>query len=432
MKTKIVLAVVLLLVAAVVHAKPQSTPRSATAQADSSDPRWLPWLGCWQLIAEGVRDGDAPPERARGNVVPGDMRVCVVPASGSTGVLMSTLSGTRTLLEERVVADGIDRPIDEANCRGAKRAEWSQDGQRLFTHAELACQSQPVRQLSGISLLAPGGMWLDIQFIDAPGAESVRVRRYRRTTEVDAAGALTPDLLVRAASATQAAGNAPFEVDDVIEASKKVSLRALEAALVERETTFALDRQTLVKLDNAGVEDSVIDLMVALTYPDKFVVDRASGSGGGSYGVSGGGAINFDPFWYGTYFPYYYYSPFGYSYWGRYGFYDPFYPYYPYYPGGPIVIVPPDGGGDSQPPTGQGRVVNGLGYTRVRPRGTEDSPRPEPRTGTASTRSSSGSSSGDSSSSSGSSSGSSGGSGSMSPSGASGGGSSSGRSAVPR
>ena len=387
MKIKIALAVLVLLVAAAVHAHAQSGLRRETAQAEGSDPRWLPWLGCWQLIAEGVRDGDAEPQSTRGHVVPGDMRVCVVPADGATAVRMSTLSGSQMLLEETVIADGTDRPVNDANCRGSKRAEWSRDGQRLFTQAELACQSQPVRQLSGISLLAPGGMWLDIQFVDSPGNETVRVRRYRRTSDGDVAGTLTPDLLSRAASAGQTAGNAPFEVDDVIEASKKVSLRALEAALVERQTTLTLDRQMLVKLDDAGVDDGVIDLMIALSYPDKFAVDRASG--GGSYGVSGGGPINFDPFWYGTYFPYYYYSPFGYSYWGRYGFYDPYYPYYPYYPGGPIVIVPPDGGGDPRPPAGQGRVVNGLGYTRVRPRGGEDSSTPTPRTGNASTSSTS-------------------------------------------
>jgi hypothetical protein len=422
MKTKFVLAVLALIVAAGVAANAQSPSRPAPAQADGSDSRWLPWLGCWQLIADGVRDGDADPGSIRGNVVPDDMRVCVVPVSGPTGVRMSTLSGTQMLLEETIVADGTERPVNEANCRGGKRAEWSQDGQRLFTHAELACESQPVRQLSGISLMAPGGMWVDIQFVDSPGSERVRVRRYRRTKDQDSADLLTPDVLARATSAGQAAGAAAFEVDDVIEASGKVSLRALEAALVERQATFVLDRRTLVKLDQAGVEDSVIDLMVALTYPDRFVVDRSSG--GSSYGASGASAINFDPFWYGTYFPYYYYSPFGYSYWGRYGFYDPYY----FYPGGgSVIVVPPDGGGDPRPPAGQGRVINGQGYTRVRPRGTSDGSEPTPRRGNASTNSSSEGSSGSSSSGSSGSSG-----GSVSPQGASSGGSSSGRTAVPR
>jgi uncharacterized membrane protein YgcG len=338
---------------------------------------------------------------------------------------MSTLSGSQTLLEEIIIADGTERPVKEPNCRGSKRAEWSQDGQRLFTHAELACESQPVRQLSGISIFAPVGMWVDVQFVDSPGIERVRVRRYRRATNQDAVGPLTPVELSRAALAAQQAGAVAFEVEDVIEASRKVSSRAVEAALVERQETFALDRQTLIKLDDAGVEDSVIDLMVALSYPDRFEVDRASG--GGAYGASAASMINFDPFWYGTYFPYYYYSPFGYSYWGRYGFYDPYY----FSPRGAITVVPSDGGGDPGLPTGQGRVVNGLGYTRVRPRGTSEDASSTPSGRTA--RTSAGSTSSGSSSSGSSSSGSSGSSGgSMSPQGASSGGSNSGRSAVSR
>jgi hypothetical protein len=55
----------------------------------------------------------------------------------------------------------------------------------------------------------------------------------------------------------------------------------------------------------------------------------------------------------------YYYAPFGYSTFGRYDTY--------YYgaPGYVVVDVAPDGPQAS----GQGRVVDGLGYTRVRARG---------------------------------------------------------------
>jgi hypothetical protein len=62
------------------------------------------------------------------------------------------------------------------------------------------------------------------------------------------------------------------------------------------------------------------------------------------------------------------YSPFGYQY---YGYYDP-----RYGPGwGNWVGVAPPINGDIAPPDSNGRVINGLGYTRVRPRD------PEPRVG---------------------------------------------------
>jgi hypothetical protein len=91
---------------------------------------------------------------------------------------------------------------------------------------------------------------------------------------------------------------------------------------------------------------------VAQSFPSKFVVERNT-SGGGSWGMSG-----FDSMW-----PYYsdpffytsYYAPFGYRYWGS---YDPY-----YFQGPGFVVVNP------QPvqPDSNGRVVDGRGYTRVRP-----------------------------------------------------------------
>ena len=176
----------------------------------------------------------------------------------------------------------------------------------------------------------------------------------------------------------------------MIEASDKLPVAAIQAALTELRHGFDLNRKTLVALDDGGVNESVIDLMVALTYPKKFVVERASG-GSAPIGVSTGSGW-FDPFLsaeyaaplmncytpYGYgYRSYYsmcgpgYYGSFGYNYYG-YG-----YPYYPYYPGGgwvdigvnPPIVGPP------VTPQPEGRVVNGHGYTQIRDRQPEPAPR---------------------------------------------------------
>jgi hypothetical protein len=91
---------------------------------------------------------------------------------------------------------------------------------------------------------------------------------------------------------------------------------------------------------------------VAQSFPSKFVVERNT-SGGGSWGMSGFDSMwpyYSDPFFYTSYF-----APFGYRYWGS---YDPY-----YFQGPGFVIVNP------QPvqPDSNGRVVDGRGYTRVRP-----------------------------------------------------------------
>ena len=73
----------------------------------------------------------------------------------------------------------------------------------------------------------------------------------------------------------------------------------------------------------------------------------------------------YSPLYGSLYYPYYY-SPFAYSYYGRFD---------PRFFGGGVVVVPviPDGGdGTTDPPaSGAARAVDGLGYTRVRPRNEE-------------------------------------------------------------
>ncbi len=328
------------------------------------DPRWSAWLGCWDLVTDAVRENlpsaeaALEPSRASKQTNSRGARVCVAPAPG--GVVLSTLIGAQPVLEQTVIADGSDRPISEPECKGTQRAEWSKDGLRLFSNAELRCPNQAPRTVSGLALLVANGSWLDVQSVTINSRSSVRIRRYRRAAD-------QPNAAARSLAATR------LTLDDVKEAATKVSAQALEAALIETNSTFGLTGKALLDLDKAGVPDSVVDLMVALTFPQAFTVERASRDDRvtpfDAYPFSGGWAPGYPlwPYGYGSYFGYgfsdyywspYYYSPFGYSYLGS----------YPPYYGSPIVIVDPSPPGTGAPPSGPGRVVNGLGYTRIAPR----------------------------------------------------------------
>src|SRR4029453_9536333 len=95
---------------------------------------------------------------------------------------------------------------------------------------------------------------------------SVRVQRYRRAANqklADGSTAPQPDNGV-ALRTTAARGT----VEDGIEASDKLPVAAVQAALAELHHGFDLNKKTLIALDEGGVNESVIDLMVALTYPN--------------------------------------------------------------------------------------------------------------------------------------------------------------------
>ena len=55
-----------------------------------------------------------------------------------------------------------------------------------------------------------------------------------------------------------------------------------------------------------GINSGVIDLLVALSYPERFVVERRDRGGSWSSGGLGGfGGGFYDPVWYGDLYPYY-------------------------------------------------------------------------------------------------------------------------------
>lgn len=323
-----------------------SSAASAQTQPDS---RWTPWLGCWQLIMEAGAGGNT----AAVDELP---RVCVTPAQG--GAMFTTTVSGRSSVQQTLVADGTNRPVDEAGCRGTQRAEWSANGPRLFARAELTCEGDAgTRRVSGLALLAQDGTWVDIQAVDMNSTDSVRVRQYRR---VDADSARLP------------LPGRSFTVEDVKEAIKKVSPAAVEAAIVETHAAIPLSGKILVDLQRAAVPERVIDLMVAIAYPERFVVERSSRTNvapasvydDAFYRRSYGSA--YWPYWLGGMYDYYgspyAYSPFGYEYYGR------------------VIFVDGGGGGGGgggnagQRPSGDGRVIDGRGYTQVRSRADAEAP----------------------------------------------------------
>lgn len=392
-----------------------------SALAQDTDPRWHPWLGCWQLWEEQLDPSALTETRTASDETAALLdrtSVCVRPGSSESEVDLTAVARNQVLVERTLVADGTRREIQEPECVGWEQSEWSFDGRRLFTHAELRCGDDTPRTITGVSLLTSSSVWVDIQVVDFETRQLVEVRRYtpvgagREATWLDPGTARGVDPNdIRQARRESAA---PLDLRDIEEASRKTTPRVVETLLVETEPRLPLDSETLIALDNAGISGGVIDLLVGLSYPDHFVVERRDRSGSwSSRPFSGFGGFH-DPMWYDRYYPYYI-TPLGHYSWGR--------GYNPYLFGAvatPFVVVPTTLEND----VGRARAVDGQGYTRVAPRVT--TPRVAmPRGGSASPGGyTSGGNSGGGTSSGTGSGGSSGG--------ASRGGTSSGRQAVPR
>ena len=97
---------------------------------------------------------------------------------------------------------------------------------------------------------------------------------HRASVPAILAEVLTPDLIARAGAAAETLAGRPIDQQDVIEASANIAPKAIEVALLETGTVLPVNRRTLIALDDAKVPETVIDLMVALAYPEKFAISR--------------------------------------------------------------------------------------------------------------------------------------------------------------
>jgi hypothetical protein len=395
---------------------------TARAQTATPDPRWEPWIGCWQP--------EAPPEIDVATKLP---FVCVTPTNVSSAVQIATVENGAVVSRDTLNANGQQHPVSKQGCSGWDRAEWSADSRRVYLRSELACTAGLKRSGTGLLAISPEGEWLDVQSVTTSGNTGVRATRYHEATTTASLPAEFAKLNAGrqlATNAARASAGAPLNGAAVVEAVKLVDTSVVQTWIVQRGRKFTIDAKALVALADAGVPGSVTDVLIGVSYPERFALRQAPAllAGGRELSpldsarlvseyVSNRCFSNFDPFWmrsygidpcasrygyYGYGYNPYRYDPFGY---GGYGYGSSYY-YGGFITSAPIVVVK----GEET----HGQVVKGRGYTRT-------------SSGSSSSGSSTSRSGGSGSSSSGSSGSSSGSSGSSSS-----GSSSSGRTAHPR
>lgn len=303
-------------------------PQAAAAQEGVAD-GWLPMLGCWQPELAPV---DAP-------------MTCLRPAAG--GAVEVVVVGDAGVVESRTIrADGVQRPTTHGECSAVERAEFSQDGRRVFLEGERTCPGERARATRGLMAMIDEDRWIDAEATVLGGRSVAWVTRYEPAprSRIDAAGQGDILALVERRSglirAARVAAAEPITVDDIIEAHARTDAELARVLVAEQLYTIDLDASGLVRLADAGVPDEVIDVVVALAYPDRFAVVRdeeyspRTRRPRGPVGVYPG---YWDP----------YYGSWGWG-WGRYRFHRPTV----------IVVAPRDGS------TGTARAVRGRGYTR--------------------------------------------------------------------
>jgi hypothetical protein len=315
-------------------------------------------------------------------------------------VEFTTIEDGAVVARDTIPVTGQKQTVARGGCDGWESAEWSSVGARLYIKSERACPGGLVRTSSGLMSITSSGEWLDVRGLAAGSNKGVRVLRYESVDPT-----LVSDLPaeIRAAlgdredansTARLAAGRRLVRAD-VIDASRQLEANVVEAWLVENGQGFRLDARDLVELADAGVPGSVTDLMIALSYPRVFAVNRASRSGEFLPPEARVDSLYEDyprhhPDIYSIFDPWGY-PPYGYGagYGRGYG-YGAGYGNYGWYPGNQVIVVAP-GGSTQTAEESNGKIVNGKGYRRGHTDDSSPSPSSEssrrPDSGSSSTAS---------------------------------------------
>ncbi len=297
-------------------------------------------LGCWEEIP-------------RDNLIRGS-RVCVLPTNSANVVDVVTVAGDSIMARQRLDARAPQRAVQQEDCSGTERV--TANGVRVYLRTTLTCGGTG-RLVNSVMALSPSGEWVDVRGVAFGSNAGVRATRYRELY-------LTPDLprevlaalrnRPEGASSARLAATGRITTHDVVEASRYLEVGVLQTLLAELRQGFLLDAQQLVALEAAGVKPSVIDVMVALSYPEVFALDRTRL--GDPPPVLAEERIVYGGQMYNPYG----YDPYGYGYGRGSGWYNG---------GRPIVVVerPSGEAGDQE----HGKVEKGRGY--VGPRGQDRS-----------------------------------------------------------
>ena len=303
------------------------------AEAQELRAGWQPYLGCWQSMESGQDQGI----------------LCLV--GDGQDVEMLTIVGGTVEFREPLVADGGTHEFERDDCEGTESARFSEDRRRLYTASEVTCDGEAPRRSTGIISMLADGEWIDVRAITMNGAATMWSKKYQRTSnrvldELGLAGpGARPNPFALRGGMTSAV--AAITIDDVIDASRNVDTDAVKAWLAAAERPFEdLSGEQLIRLEEAGVATAVIDVVVAVSFPEHFALNEETNRNFGNRTYP----YWSDPFYYGSY---------GYGYGSGYygGRYHGWYPGY-YTPVVVSVNPTPRGGG--------GTVVAGKGYRAPR------------------------------------------------------------------
>lgn len=330
------------------------------AQTKSGDSPLLPWIGVWSITDSGSATAD-PTQNST---------VEIRPTSDQKGLEISRNTPRQPDVLETLIPDGTRRPLVAQNCTGWQTARWIPEAGLILESSETTCKETGLLATSTLKMIFATDQMAEILSVKAAGQSHVAVRHLTFERDLTPAPDLSPAWV---ATSARIAISAPWSLDTIIQLSKSIDTPLLEAAMIERNVRPGLNSQSLKQMQAAKTPKEIIDLTVALAYPDQFHIEKNGQVVLRPWLVSSTSASASSSYAPGltTYYPgafYNCYSPQGYLGYSGFGslapgycwsYYSPFWWDYPIY----FPVIGNNGGGGSGSGSGvPGGGGNGSGY----------------------------------------------------------------------
>jgi hypothetical protein len=252
-----VLALVLVVAAGARISAQNPALYAPSTSTTSLDPRWAPWLGCWQADVAALRSDPATVSVT-----------CVVPLAGTSGVQQISITRGAVVSRRRFVADGRPNSFEENGCRGTRTVEWALKSRRVYMHSNYTCNVGLVGTSTAVLSLTSNGDWLAVERVRA-GQGSIEHVDHWYDAGIPAG---LPDDIVSALNANRlaistarATAALALGVDDVLDALRYVEPGTVQSWIVASGQRFSLSGAEIATLTQANVPRAVLQAMVAWT-----------------------------------------------------------------------------------------------------------------------------------------------------------------------
>ena len=238
------------------------------------DDRWLGWVGCWS------------PKEVQQTGQENLASLCVVNSEETNALEILTIVNGSIVERRAVGLNGARKEITSEDCSGTEAFTFSDDGRHIFLQTELLCDGGQRKETGIMSMTSPQE-WLEVRAIGMGGQTIPWVLRYGIASEDVFQAAGVDEFVTRNTRLARLAFIAPLTLANVVEAGTRVDPQAIEAWVLESAQPFVLNGDILKRMSYSGVAPNVLDAVIAVSFPNEFVLERFGGDTNGEFEGSG-------------------------------------------------------------------------------------------------------------------------------------------------